>query len=93
MFHVRDGLGIRMLLEGGTSRWAIVTGRRSMALVHRCRNLGLTLVKDGIRDKAAALAGTSLKKTGVAAAATAFVGDDLTGPAHHAPGGCTHCRR
>jgi 3-deoxy-D-manno-octulosonate 8-phosphate phosphatase (KDO 8-P phosphatase) len=75
VFHVRDGLGIRMLMEAGI-RVGIVTGRRSMALAHRCRNLGITLLKDGIRDKAAALE-EILKETGVAAAATAFVGDDL----------------
>ena len=74
-FNVRDGLGIRMLMEAGLSV-GIVTGRRSMALVHRCRNLGINLLKDGIRDKAAALEEV-LKETGVAASATAFVGDDL----------------
>lgn len=75
VFHVRDGLGIRMLMEAGL-QVGIVTGRRSMALVHRCRNLGLTLLKDGVRDKAAALK-ELLEETGVDAAATAFVGDDL----------------
>lgn len=75
VFHVRDGLGIRMLMEAGL-QVGIVTGRRSMALVHRCRNLGIHLLKDGIRDKAAALE-SILKETGVTAAATAFVGDDL----------------
>lgn len=75
VFHVRDGLGIRMLMEAGL-QVGIVTGRRSMALVHRCRNLGIHLIKDGIRDKAAALE-SILKETGVAAADTAFVGDDL----------------
>ncbi|MBC2710615.1 MAG: HAD-IIIA family hydrolase [Desulfosarcina sp.] len=75
VFYVRDGLGIRMLMEAGI-QVGIVTGRRSMALVHRCRNLGINLLKDGIRDKAAALE-EILKETGVSAADTAFVGDDL----------------
>jgi 3-deoxy-D-manno-octulosonate 8-phosphate phosphatase (KDO 8-P phosphatase) len=75
VFHVRDGLGIRMLMEAGVTV-GIVTGRRSMALVHRCRNLGIDLLKDGIRDKADAL-DDILKETGVRAADTAFVGDDL----------------
>jgi 3-deoxy-D-manno-octulosonate 8-phosphate phosphatase (KDO 8-P phosphatase) len=75
VFHVRDGLGIRMLMEAGLTV-GIVTGRRSMALVHRARNLGIDLLKDGIHDKAAALEDI-LKETGVPAAATAFVGDDL----------------
>ena len=75
VFHVRDGLGIRMLMEAGLTV-GVVTGRRSMALVHRCRNLGIELLKDGVRDKTAALA-EILKETGLAAADTAFVGDDL----------------
>ncbi len=75
VFHARDGLGIRMLIEAGLMV-GIVTGRRSMALVHRCRNLGIKLLKDGIHDKAAALE-EILKETGMAASATAFVGDDL----------------
>jgi 3-deoxy-D-manno-octulosonate 8-phosphate phosphatase (KDO 8-P phosphatase) len=75
VFNVRDGLGIRMLMEAGV-RVGIVTGRRSMALVHRCRNLGIDLLRDGIRDKAAALE-SILKETGVNAADTAFIGDDL----------------
>jgi len=75
VFNVRDGLGIRLLEKAGI-RVGIVTGRRSMALVHRCRNLGITLLKDGVKDKAAALADI-LKETGLAASQTAFVGDDL----------------
>lgn len=75
VFDVRDGLGIRMLKEAGIEV-GIVTGRRSMALVHRCRNLNINLLKDGIHDKASALE-EILQKTGIPASATAFVGDDL----------------
>ena len=64
-----------MLMEAGLTV-GIVTGRRSEALVHRCRNLGIELLKDGIRDKAAALA-SILKETGMPASETAFMGDDL----------------
>jgi LPS export ABC transporter protein LptC len=39
-------------------------------------NLGISLLKDGVHDKAAALEDI-LKETGVPASATAFVGDDL----------------
>ena len=75
IFNVRDGLGLRMLMEAGVSV-GIVTGRRSMALTHRCKNLGIELLLDGIRDKAAALK-KILVQTGIDAGATAFVGDDL----------------
>jgi 3-deoxy-D-manno-octulosonate 8-phosphate phosphatase (KDO 8-P phosphatase) len=75
VFDVRDGLGIRLLMEAGI-KVGIITGRRSMALVHRCNNLGIPLLKDGIRDKAAALENI-LKETGLPASQTAFLGDDL----------------
>jgi 3-deoxy-D-manno-octulosonate 8-phosphate phosphatase (KDO 8-P phosphatase) len=75
IFNVRDGLGIRMLMEAGITT-GIVTGRRSMALVHRCNDLGIKLLKDGIRDKAAAL-GQIYSETGFTRLETAFIGDDL----------------
>ncbi|MDL2269943.1 HAD hydrolase family protein [Desulfosarcina sp. OttesenSCG-928-A07] len=75
IFHVRDGLGIRLLIDAGITV-GIITGRRSKALVHRCRNLGIDLLKDGISDKAAALM-EILSETGIPAEHTAFVGDDL----------------
>jgi len=75
VFNVKDGLGIRLLMEAGI-RVGIVTGRSSMALKHRCDNLGIELLKDGVRDKAAALASV-LEETGIPAEKTAFVGDDL----------------
>jgi 3-deoxy-D-manno-octulosonate 8-phosphate phosphatase (KDO 8-P phosphatase) len=75
VFDVRDGLGLRLLMEAGI-KVGVITGRRSLALVHRCNNLGITLLKDGIRDKAAALENI-LQETGVPASQTAFVGDDL----------------
>lgn len=75
VFDVRDGLGLRLLGEAGIPV-GIITGRRSMALVHRCNNLGITLLKDGVRDKAAVLK-TILEETGISADQTAFVGDDL----------------
>ena len=75
VFNVRDGLGIRLLMEAGITV-GIVTGRKSMALVHRCSNLGIRLLKDGVKDKAAALEHIG-QETGVPAEQTAFVGDDL----------------
>ena len=52
-FHVRDGLGIRLLMSAGIEV-AVVTGRRSDAVTVRCRELGLRddLVLQGSRDKA-----------------------------------------
>ncbi|MFZ1986600.1 MAG: HAD-IIIA family hydrolase [Desulfatitalea sp.] len=75
VFNVRDGLGIRML-KAADIQVGIVTGRGGSALRHRCTNLGLDLVFEGVRDKAQALAQANAA-TGIAAEATAFIGDDL----------------
>lgn len=74
-FDPKDGLGIRLLMEAGIGV-GIVTGRRSGALTHRCRDLGIDLVFDGIDDKAAALTDVTAR-TGVIAEHIAFMGDDL----------------
>lgn len=74
-FSVRDGLGIRLLMDSGIGA-GIVTARSSEALRHRCRNLGIDLVFEGAMDKRAVL-GPVLERTGVAAGGIAFVGDDL----------------
>jgi 3-deoxy-D-manno-octulosonate 8-phosphate phosphatase (KDO 8-P phosphatase) len=52
-FHVRDGLGIRLLMSAGIEV-AVVTGRRSDAVAVRCREIGMReeLVLQGSRDKA-----------------------------------------
>lgn len=74
-FNVKDGLGIRMLMSAGI-HVGIVTGRSCPALQHRCRNLGIDLVLDGIKDKAAVLDGI-IQDHGIAADEIAFMGDDL----------------
>lgn len=74
-FHSRDGLGLRLLMDAGI-RVGIVTGRKSLALIHRCQNLGIDLVFDGIRDKAAALTRIAAQ-TGIHPGHMAFAGDDL----------------
>jgi len=74
-FLSRDGLGIKLLMKNNI-QVAIITGRTSGALVHRCRNLGIDLLFDGIQDKAAAMDQISAR-TGISLSAMAFVGDDL----------------
>ena len=74
-FNPKDGLGIRLLMDSGIGV-GIVTGRRSGALAHRCDDLGIDLVFDGIGNKAAVLAEVQ-SRTGLAARQIAFVGDDL----------------
>ncbi len=75
VFYVKDGLGIRLLKEAGI-QVGIITGRSGKALQHRCDNLGIELIYDGIRDKDKAIDDIHAE-TGIAIEAMAFVGDDL----------------
>lgn len=75
VFNARDGLGLRLVMDAGIGV-GIVTGRSGRALKHRCDNLGIDLIFDGVEDKAAAVAAIA-EKTGIAPEAMAFVGDDL----------------
>ncbi len=74
-FSSRDGLGLRLLMDNGIQA-GIITGRISGALTHRCRNLGVDLIFDGIFDKAQALEQMA-RQTGIDPSAMAFMGDDL----------------
>lgn len=73
-FHVRDGMGIRLLEEQGV-RVAVVSGRDSATLRKRLADLGVTLCRLGVRDKAAACR-ELMAETSIAAAQTACIGDD-----------------
>jgi 3-deoxy-D-manno-octulosonate 8-phosphate phosphatase (KDO 8-P phosphatase) len=75
IFNVKDGIGIRLLKEAGIGV-GIITGRTSQALRHRCENLGIDLIFDGVFQKDKALQKISTG-TGIETAAMAFVGDDL----------------
>ncbi len=75
VFDVTDGLGIRLLMAAGI-QVCIATGRSSRALYHRCRDLGINHIFDGLRRK-----DTILDKltacTRVDPKHMAFMGDDL----------------
>ena len=74
-FDVRDGLGIRLLMQSGV-KLAFLSGGQGGATEVRARQLGIDHCLVGIRDKPAAL--TELQRQlGVTQAQTAFVGDDL----------------
>lgn len=75
IFNVKDGLGIRLLIDAGIEV-GIITGRASGALTNRCANLGIHHLYAGVKDKTSAL-DDILKKTGIKAEETAFMGDDL----------------
>lgn len=73
-FHVRDGLGIRLLRAAGVEV-AVISGRSSPAVAARMRELGVVQVAQGVADKAAALA-ELLRALDVPAARTACLVDD-----------------
>jgi 3-deoxy-D-manno-octulosonate 8-phosphate phosphatase (KDO 8-P phosphatase) len=54
VFHVRDGHGIRLLLNAGI-QVAAFSGRRAAAVTARMRELGVVNVVQGCSDKVAAL--------------------------------------
>lgn len=74
-FHSRDGVGVKMLQSAGL-HVAIVTGRTSRVVELRAQNLGITLVRQGIENKLAAvrdLAG----ELGLDLAQSGYMGDDV----------------
>ncbi len=75
-FNAKDGLGIRLLMNAGV-RVGIITGRKSKALLHRCKNLGIELVFDNVGHDKTKVFQAVLEETGLTASETAFAGDDL----------------
>lgn len=74
-FHVRDGAGIVQLLRQGVEV-ALISGRNSPAVEKRASELGISLVRQGIDDKLAALK-ELLQKTNFRVSEVACMGDDL----------------
>ncbi|WP_286914188.1 MULTISPECIES: 3-deoxy-manno-octulosonate cytidylyltransferase [unclassified Pseudomonas] len=73
-FHVRDGMGMRLLEENGV-RVAVLSGRDSATLRKRVADLGVTLCQFGVKDKLAACK-QLMVEAGLTAAQTACIGDD-----------------
>lgn len=74
-FHIRDGLGIKLLERAGVAV-AVITGRRSAAVERRMRELGIAHLYQGVDDKLAVFADL-LARLQFTAQQTAYVGDDL----------------
>ncbi len=75
IFNAKDGFGIRLLMESGVDV-GIVTGRISDVLYHRCKNLNITTIFDGVKNKAVVL-DKIIRETGLKTEEIAFAGDDL----------------
>ena len=74
-FYVRDGLGIKFLQDCGI-QVAICTGRQSDIVIERAKELGITLLMQGQKDKREGLA-EICRKAGVSPEETAYMGDDI----------------
>lgn len=74
-FHVRDGLGIRLLAREGI-HVGVISAKRSAPLVRRLEDLGVVHAYLGREDKVRALR-ELLAQVGAHEHEAAFVGDDL----------------
>ena len=74
-FHVRDGQGIALLKRAGIEI-GFVTGRSSAVVRHRAKDLGVSLVYQGVGNKLACYE-TIKRRQGLKDEAIAYVGDDL----------------
>ena len=74
-FDVKDGHGIRLLLNHGVEV-AVVSGRNSDAVVWRMSDLGVTRVYQGVKDKGPVFE-QLLEDCGIAAQLSSYMGDDL----------------
>jgi len=74
-FHSLDGHGLRMLQECGV-KVAVITGRKSNVVEHRMRDLGVTLIYQGYRDKTPAFEAL-LAEVKLPLDEITYVGDDV----------------
>lgn len=74
-FHTWDGAGIKYLLRSGI-QVALLSGRRSQAVEHRARELGITHVRQEAKNKLPVYE-ELLKELGLPDEAVCYVGDDL----------------
>ncbi|HJS21741.1 MAG TPA: HAD hydrolase family protein [Steroidobacteraceae bacterium] len=76
VFHVRDGLGLKLVMQAGIGV-SVISGRTSDAVTARCRELGITHLEQGCDDKVAALERV-LGRVGVSANDALCVVDDTS---------------
>ena len=75
VFHVQDGQGIRWLLKAGI-RVGLLSGRSSRAVETRAREMGISLLFQGVKDKKK-LFPNLLRQTGLHPESVSFMGDDF----------------
>lgn len=74
-FNALDGHGLRLMREGGVAV-ALVTGREGPIVARRAAELGISLVLQGVRDKAQALSELA-QQQGHTLDQVGFMGDDI----------------
>ncbi len=74
-FDIKDGHGLKLLMRCNIDV-ALITGRKSEALLHRAKDLGITMVYQRILDKIKIYDKILLEK-GLTDQEVCYVGDDL----------------
>ena len=74
-FDVKDGMGIKILIENNVLP-VIITGRTSKIVLNRAQELGITHVYQNITDKKGFLEQLS-KKLNISIEEIAYIGDDI----------------
>lgn len=75
-FHVKDGYAIHDMLPQMGIIPIIITGRKSQIVEYRCKELGISYVVQGSRDKLSDLKKILLEQD-IRLEETAYIGDDL----------------
>ena len=74
VFHVLDGYGVRALMDKSVTI-GVISGRNSQAVETRMKELGVSIVYQGIHDKLP-IYHTIIKQLGVEDSQVAYIGDD-----------------
>ncbi len=75
-FDIKDGYGIHDILPTLGITPIIITGRNSSIVQNRCKELGITLLFQGVSDKVGKLKDI-IREQGSSPSEVAYVGDDL----------------
>jgi YrbI family 3-deoxy-D-manno-octulosonate 8-phosphate phosphatase len=75
LFHIRDGMGIKLWQRSG-GKFGIVTGRSSHIVQLRAAELGVSIIRQGVDQKVAAVKEV-LQQLGLQSEQLCYIGDDL----------------
>lgn len=75
-FNIKDGCGIHDLLQLHNIKPVIITGRKSLIVEKRCKELGISDIFQGVKDKETKLL-SFLEATNFTIDSVAYIGDDI----------------